>query len=214
MNRKHALVIAVLLGVAAVAGTFAALETTALGVAAQESSVSTSQIAARKAKLDKAQKQLQRAAKRKPPAQQALLRLAAPSQRPQSPPSRRPRAAGSFSRLLEARRARADRPTTTTTASTTMTNHVARLYLVALALVVFFLTWVVVAACPWATTATAGEDPRLAALERREARLRRQSVRVQRLVNRRFARYVGETTQWMDTSLRNQPFSPGVPVSV
>jgi hypothetical protein len=70
-----------------------------------------------------------------------------------------------------------------------MTNHVARLYLVALALVAFFLTWAVVAARPWASAATAEKDPRLAALERREARLQRQSVRVQRVVNARFARY-------------------------
>jgi hypothetical protein len=68
-----------------------------------------------------------------------------------------------------------------------MTNHVARLYLVALALVAFFLTWAVVAARPWASAAE--KDPRLAALERREARLQRQSVRVQRVVNARFARY-------------------------
>ena len=32
-----------------------------------------------------------------------------------------------------------------------MTNHVARLYALALALVVFFLAWAVVAAHPWAT---------------------------------------------------------------
>ena len=70
-----------------------------------------------------------------------------------------------------------------------MTNHVARLYLVALALVAFFLTWAVVAARPWASAATAEKDPRIVALERREARLRRESVRVQRLVNARFARY-------------------------
>ena len=70
-----------------------------------------------------------------------------------------------------------------------MTNHVARLYAVALALAVLFLTWAVVAARPWATAAAAEKDPRLVALERREARLRKQSVRVERLVERRFARY-------------------------
>jgi hypothetical protein len=67
-----------------------------------------------------------------------------------------------------------------------MTDHVARLYAVALAIVVFSLTWAVVAARPWAAPE---EDPRLAVLERRELRLQRESVRVQRLVNRRFARY-------------------------
>jgi hypothetical protein len=67
-----------------------------------------------------------------------------------------------------------------------MTDHVARLYAVALAIVVFSLTWAVVAARPWAAPE---EDPRLAVLERRELRLQRESVRVQRLVNRRLARY-------------------------
>jgi biopolymer transport protein ExbB/TolQ len=71
----------------------------------------------------------------------------------------------------------------------TMTNHVARLYAVSLALAVLFLTWAVVAARPWATAAAAEKDPRLVALERREARLRKQSVRVERQVERRFARY-------------------------
>lgn len=70
-----------------------------------------------------------------------------------------------------------------------MTNHVARLYAVALALAVLFLTWAVVAARPWATAAAAEKDPRIVALERREAKLRRQSVRVERTVERRFARY-------------------------
>jgi hypothetical protein len=69
-----------------------------------------------------------------------------------------------------------------------MTNHVARLYAVSLALVVLFLTWAVVAARPWAASA-AEKDPRIVALERREAKLRRRSVRVEREVTRRFAAY-------------------------
>jgi len=68
MNRLHALVIAVLLGVAAVVGTYAAVGTTSLGVTASEATVSDAQIEARKAKLDRAARALQRAAKRKPPA--------------------------------------------------------------------------------------------------------------------------------------------------
>ena len=39
MNRLHALVVAVLLGIAAVAGSYAALGTTALGVTASEATV-------------------------------------------------------------------------------------------------------------------------------------------------------------------------------
>jgi hypothetical protein len=68
-------------------------------------------------------------------------------------------------------------------AETTMTDHVARLYAAALALVAFFLSWAVIAAKPWLPEAAA--DPRVAALERREAELRRESIRVQRAVERR-----------------------------
>ena len=72
------------------------------------------------------------------------------------------------------------------TTTGTMTDHVARLYAVALAICVFSLTWATVAARPWAHEES---DPRVVALERREAKLRRQSVRVQRRVERRFAAY-------------------------
>jgi hypothetical protein len=68
-----------------------------------------------------------------------------------------------------------------------MTDHVARLYAGALALLVFFVVWAVVAARPWAE---AGEtDPRMTALERREQRLMRESRRVNKVVQRRFATY-------------------------
>jgi hypothetical protein len=68
-----------------------------------------------------------------------------------------------------------------------MTDHVARLYAGAAALLVFFLVWAVVAARPWAE---AGEtDPRMAALERREQKLMRESRQVNRIVERRFAVY-------------------------
>ena len=70
-----------------------------------------------------------------------------------------------------------------------MSNHVVRLYAVALTLAVLFLTWAVVSAKPWATQAAEKKDPRLVALERREERLRKQSVRVNRVVKRRFVRY-------------------------
>ncbi|HEY6068527.1 MAG TPA: hypothetical protein VIU81_07510 [Gaiellaceae bacterium] len=68
-----------------------------------------------------------------------------------------------------------------------MTSHVGRLYALALALLVFFLTWAVVAAHPWATSAKA--DPRIAALAAREQRIRHESVAVRRIVNRRWAVY-------------------------
>jgi hypothetical protein len=68
-----------------------------------------------------------------------------------------------------------------------MTSHVGRLYAVALALFVFFLTWTAVGAKPWASADNA--DPRLAALAVREQRLRRESLAVQKLVQHRWAVY-------------------------
>ena len=69
-----------------------------------------------------------------------------------------------------------------------MTDHVARLYAATLAVVAFFLTWAVISARPWAAEATV-QDPKVAALERREQHLRHESARVQRRVERRFAAY-------------------------
>jgi hypothetical protein len=68
-----------------------------------------------------------------------------------------------------------------------MTNHVVRLYAGALGLLAFFLVWAVVAARPWAPTGEA--DPRMAALERRELALRRETRDVNRAIQRRFAVY-------------------------
>jgi hypothetical protein len=68
-------------------------------------------------------------------------------------------------------------------AGATMTDHIARLYAAALALVAFFLTWAVIAARPWLPEAAA--DPRMAALERRETELHRESVRLRRRLERR-----------------------------
>ena len=67
-----------------------------------------------------------------------------------------------------------------------MTSHHARLYGLALALVIFFLGWAVVAAHPWATTAS---DPRLRKLGMREAQLRREAQVVRRVVAARWTHY-------------------------
>jgi hypothetical protein len=66
------------------------------------------------------------------------------------------------------------------------TNHVGRLYAVALALVVFFLTWAVVAARPWSAPAA---DPRLKVLAARETQLRGEAKLVNAVVARRWAVY-------------------------
>mgnify|MGYP003476656039 CR=1 FL=1 len=61
-----------------------------------------------------------------------------------------------------------------------------RTYAVVVALVVFFVTWAAVAARPWATQK---QDPRLAALAQREARLRTDAQLVQQVVDQRLAAY-------------------------
>ena len=67
-----------------------------------------------------------------------------------------------------------------------VTSHHGRLYALALALVVFFLAWAVVAAHPWAT---ASADPRLRMLAVRETQLRHQAKLVQKVVAARWAAY-------------------------
>ena len=67
-----------------------------------------------------------------------------------------------------------------------MTSHTGRLYGLALALVVFFLAWAVLAARPWAGAAA---DPRLRALAAREVRLRHEAKLVNRLVATRWKAY-------------------------
>jgi hypothetical protein len=67
-----------------------------------------------------------------------------------------------------------------------MTSHPGRLYSLALALVVFFLAWAVVAAHPWAT---ASADPRQRQLAIRQTQLQREAKLVQKVVAARWARY-------------------------
>ena len=67
-----------------------------------------------------------------------------------------------------------------------MANHHARLYGLALAVVVFFLAWAVVAAHPWTTAAA---DPRLKRLGAREAELRREAILVRKIVATRWSHY-------------------------
>src|SRR4249920_408288 len=67
-----------------------------------------------------------------------------------------------------------------------VTSHTGRLYALAIALVIFFLTWAGVAARPWAS---ANSDPRLAALALRQRQLSRESLAVRRIVQHRWAVY-------------------------
>lgn len=65
MDRRHGLFIAVAIGLAAIAGTYAALQTTDLG--AQAATTSEKEIAAADVRLDKQEAALRRAAKKRPP---------------------------------------------------------------------------------------------------------------------------------------------------
>jgi hypothetical protein len=73
-----------------------------------------------------------------------------------------------------------------------MTNHIGRLYSLALALLVFFVLWAGIAARPWAS-ATA--DPRLTQLAAREQQLRHDSLLVTKIVNARWAVYRTQLAQ-------------------
>ena len=68
-----------------------------------------------------------------------------------------------------------------------MTNQIARLWTVVLGVLVFFLAWAAIAAHPWQQAAAV--DPRLSALAARQQVLQRESLQVQRVVNRRWAAY-------------------------
>ena len=70
MKRAHALLLALLLGVAVVAATFAVITTTSLGMSAKAAAptIASARFAARTAKLDKTEAALRRALRNKPPA--------------------------------------------------------------------------------------------------------------------------------------------------
>jgi hypothetical protein len=69
-----------------------------------------------------------------------------------------------------------------------MTNHVVRLYALAVSMLVLFLTWAAIAAHPWASNRAAA-DPRVAALQAREQRVRQEAIVVRRVVAGRWRRY-------------------------
>ncbi|MGZ8694289.1 MAG: hypothetical protein ACXWYS_02490 [Gaiellaceae bacterium] len=97
-----------------------------------------------------------------------------------------------------------------------MTSHVARLYALAVALLVFFLTWAAIAARPLVGATTT--DPRVAALVAREQRLRHESIAVRRLVQQRWAVYRvhlrGRQAQIAAAHQRAQAAAPAPPVRI
>lgn len=70
-----------------------------------------------------------------------------------------------------------------------MTNNLGRLYATSLAVVVFFLSWAVIAASPWVSAPEAKTDPRILALDARERRLNRDAVQIRAIVQKRWTVY-------------------------
>jgi hypothetical protein len=72
-----------------------------------------------------------------------------------------------------------------------MRDHTVRLYALATALAVFFLSWAIIAARPWAAEAASptAQDRRVAQLVARERKLRREAARAQAIVDERWAAY-------------------------
>ena len=70
-----------------------------------------------------------------------------------------------------------------------MTNHVTRLYALAVSVLVLFAAWAVVATHPWQTKSHQTVDPRVRALVLRERRIRHDSLVVRRVVTRRWHHY-------------------------
>ena len=69
-----------------------------------------------------------------------------------------------------------------------MTSHVARLYALVACVLTFFIAWAGITAHPWAAKPTV-QDPRLVALTARQQRVQAESVRAQKIVAQRWARY-------------------------
>ena len=63
-----------------------------------------------------------------------------------------------------------------------MTDHVARLYTLAAAVLIFFVAWVAVTARPWVKTSAPTTDPRVQALVLRQQRVQAEALAVRRVL--------------------------------
>ena len=88
-----------------------------------------------------------------------------------------------------ATRSKITNPTIQIREASTVTSNLGRLYATALAMVVFFFAWAVIAARPWVPENEGKQDPRLVALNVREQRLRKDAVMIKKIVNKRWATY-------------------------
>ena len=70
-----------------------------------------------------------------------------------------------------------------------MTSNLGRVYAITLGIVVFFLSWAVIAARPWVSAPEAKTDPRIVALNVREQKLRKDAVAISAIVQKRWKVY-------------------------
>ena len=101
-----------------------------------------------------------------------------------------------------------------------MTNTIGRFWAVAVALVVFFILWAVLAAKPWTSSGTPA-DPRLTALQAQEQKTQNRALAAQQTLNKRWAAYrstllrqKGSLTAQQQTQLATAPAGPSVIVKV
>ncbi len=76
-----------------------------------------------------------------------------------------------------------------------MTNGLGRIYAITLAIVVFFLSWAVIAARPWVEAPAAKTDPRIVALDARERKLHKEAIAVRAIVQKRWNVYHARLTR-------------------
>ncbi len=70
-----------------------------------------------------------------------------------------------------------------------MTNSLGRVYAITAAIVVFFLSWAIIAARPWVSAPEAKTDPRILALNSRERRLNKDAIAIRAIVQKRWTVY-------------------------
>jgi len=107
-----------------------------------------------------------------------------------------------------------------TTGVVAVTNAIGRFWAVAVALVVFFVLWAVLAAKPWVSSG-APADPRLSALQAQEQKTQNRAIAAQQTLNNRWAAYrsalmrqQGALTAQQRAQLATAPAGPSVIVKV
>ena len=107
-----------------------------------------------------------------------------------------------------------------TTGVVAVTNVIGRFWAVAVALVVFFVLWAVLAAKPWVSSG-APVDPRLSALQAQQQKTQNRALAAQQTLNKRWAAYrsalvrqKGALTAQQRAQIAAAPAGPSVIVKV